>query len=102
MKIDYSRAHFATLIRAVVNEDVQILERAEELMTEAEMVVQRRHQNLWDPQPDRLITAGDNATLYDFGYLLRSEELCFWERERIQVSNILTSDIQTVPGCQVE
>ena len=36
MQIDYLRAQFvATLIRAVVNEDIQILERAEELMTEA-------------------------------------------------------------------
>jgi hypothetical protein len=103
MQIDYLRAQFvATLIRAVVNEDIQTLEEAEELITEAEIVVQRRHQNLWDPQPNRLITAGDNSTLYDFGYLLRSEELCFWERERIQVSNILTGDIQTVPGCQLE
>jgi len=103
MQIDYLRAQFiATLIRAVVNEDTQTLAQAEDILTEAEIVVQRRHQNLWDPEPDRLITSGNNSTLYDFGYLLRSEELCFWERERLQVSNILTGEIQTVPGCQLE
>ena len=58
--------------------------------------MQRRHQNLWDPQPDRLITAGDNATLYDFGCLLRSEErLCLGKRE-YKYPTFPTSDIQTV------
>ena len=103
MQIDYLRAaYMASLIRAVVQEDISMLEDAERILTEAEMVIEQRHLHLWDPQPERLITTGDNATLYDFGYLLRSEELCFWERERIQVSNLLSGDIETVPGCQLE
>lgn len=98
MQMDVLRARFmARLIEASIALDAGIL--AEALHLQARPIVDARHDALWDPDPERLLTEGDNHTLYDFGYLLRAEELCFWERELTQVRNYITGSSDTVPGC---
>ena len=100
MQIDVLRARFmARLIEASIAQDNELLAEAESLHLEARSVVDARHDALWDPDPERLLTEGDNHTLYDFGYLLRAEELCFWERELTQARNHITGSSDTVPGC---
>ena len=66
----------------------------------ARVVVDRRHAALHDPLGGTLIDDGvENATIYDYGYLLRAEELCFWERERIQAARLLEGSEEQVPSC---
>ena len=102
IEIDHLRASFmALLIRAAVNEDPTSLDAARLLLEEAQVVVARRHEALWDPNPERLINEGDNSTLYQFGYLLRSEELCFWEREALQVESHIMGISESIPGCNL-
>ena len=75
MQIDVLRARFmARLIEASIAQDTEVLAEAESLHLEARSVVDARHDALWDPDPERLLTEGDNHTLYDFGYLLRAED----------------------------
>ena len=102
MEINVLRTSFMShLIKASVNGDNEEVSMAEDLLNQAHAIVKRRHSSLWDPQKERLITTGENSTLYQFGYLLRTEELCFWERELIQVKNLLTGTSETVPGCNL-
>ena len=63
-------------------------------------VVSRRKSATQDPEGDRWMTpAWDNPTIYQYGYLYRSDTLCFWERERIKLEVIMGEDAGPVPGC---
>jgi hypothetical protein len=101
LEIDALRsAYMADLVRAVI--ETGDFAPAEAHLDEARVVIDRRHGALHDPQPQRLIEHGDNPTLYDYGYLLRAEQLCFWERERIQARNHVLGEGETVPACLFE
>lgn len=100
--IDALRAEFmAELIHASIDLDAARLDNATTLLAEAAELVAARHGEMHDPDPERLVTESNNDTLYDFGYLLRSEELCYWERERLQVVKHLTGENQEIPGCSL-
>ena len=100
MEIDVLRARFmARLVTASIDADPAELSAAEAHHARARSVVDTRHGALWDPDPARLLGTEENHTLYDFGYLLRAEELCFWERELTQVRNFVLDESETVPGC---
>lgn len=100
--IDLLRARFVgALYRAVLAEDPAVdLALADEALAEARMVVARRHADLHDPIGDTLLADEvGNATIYDYGYLLRADQLCFWERERTQAANLLEGASETPPSC---
>jgi hypothetical protein len=100
--IDAERALFmASLVDASIEGSQAHLDTATASLAQARKVVDRRHSALWDPSAQRLITKGRNNTLYDFGYLLRADELCYWERELLQVTELVTGDKQTLPGCSI-
>jgi len=100
MTTNVLRARFmANLIEASVTTNEQLLHDAERLFDEASTVIARRHQALWDPEPERLLVAGDNHSFYDYGYLYQAEEMCFWMRELTQVKNHLTNGSDPVPSC---
>lgn len=67
----------------------------------ARVVVARRHASLHDDVGGRLTVAGENPTLYQFGYLHRADELCYWEREAIQAANLIHGASDAVPGCSL-
>ena len=70
-----------------------------ETIAGARAIVERRHADLHDPLSERLLEDNDNPTVYQFGYLRRSEQLCFWERERILLARALeTVKVAFVPG----
>lgn len=69
------------------------------LLSEARAVVGRRHANLHDPDPQALVGAGENATIYQYGYLIRADELCFWERELVRLRNHVEGSDDPAPGC---
>ena len=60
------------------------LDLAEQHLTEAQVVITRRRENTWDPQGDRLFIENTNSTIYQFGYLHRVSDLCYWQREYTQ------------------
>jgi hypothetical protein len=62
--------------------------------------VDERHAHLHDPAGATLISPDwDNPTIYDYGYLLRADELCFWERERAELDVVMGLPDITVPAC---
>lgn len=76
------------------------LAEAEALLTDARAVVARRHAAFHDPEGDRWVDpAWENPTVYDYGYLLRADELCFWERELVQAKNVAYGTDEAPPGC---
>lgn len=113
VRISEARARFAWHLARAVSPSTGdrrteiALEAADAALADARAIVDTRHAALHDPEPARLLTKADNPTLYDFGYLLRAEELCFWERERMQAANALVAvdrlpaeaAMGPVPGC---
>lgn len=75
---------------------------ADAAMEAARAVVARRRASFHDPEGERLVAIEENPTLYDYGYLLRADQLCFWERERVQLGNVLEGTSEEVPGCALE
>ena len=61
--------------------------------------VDRRHAALFDPLGPLFTTEFKNPTIYDYGYLIRAEELCFWERELIEAQRIVEGSTQAAPSC---
>lgn len=74
------------------------LAAAEATLAEARTVVARRHADLHDADP-RLTDAGQNYTLYQYGYLYFANSLCFWERERVMAANAVRGTATIPPGC---
>ncbi len=105
LEIDVLRASFvadlytAVLHRVEGSDPQALIDSAETSLVQARGVVARRHAALHDPEPERLLVEGDNPTIYDFGYLLRAEELCFWERELVQARNEALDESAEVPTC---
>lgn len=105
LDIDAVRAHFAhwiaraTLAKADGTDPGTDLDDAETLIQDAAVIVARRHAALWDPAPERLITHNDNPTIYQYGYLARAEELCFWHRELALARNAVEGTSLSVDGC---
>lgn len=75
------------------------LVEADAALAEARGVVSRRHAALHDDVGGRLTVRGENPTLYPFGYLYWADELCYWEREAAQASNLLRGTASEIPSC---
>ncbi|MEQ1569177.1 MAG: hypothetical protein ABMA64_26310 [Myxococcota bacterium] len=99
--IDALRARFVARIYAgALSGDPTELAAADGLRAEAAEVVARRHARLWWPGGERILQMEDaNATLYQSGYLSKADTLCFWDRERTQLSNLLGGGSEPVPPC---
>ena len=69
-------------------------------MADARAPVDARHADLHWPGGTRIIASeDDNDCLYQWGYLAKAEELCFWDRELVQLDNMLNGTAQSVPPC---
>lgn len=102
LAIDRLRAHHAAdVAQGVLDMDLGPIEDASGRIDQARAIVDARHSDLADPDPERLLSEGENPTLYKYGYLLRAEELCFWERELIQARNVVAGESERVPGCSL-
>jgi hypothetical protein len=78
------------------------IEASEGTRAVAEGVVARRHADLHDPDPARLTGMLENPTFYDYGYLRHADTLCFWERDHVQVRNLVLGETTNDPGCTFE
>jgi hypothetical protein len=106
IEIDLYRARFAHAIWSSIvlharGEDTAAsVAEAERWLEAAHEVVRRRHADLHDPEPSRVVADRlRNETLYDYGYLREADQLCFWERELILTTNLLTGVSERVPPC---
>lgn len=102
IEIDLLRLRFVgALYQAVLDEDpTASLALADEQLLLARPVIARRHADLHDPLGPSLIAEElPNATIYDYGYLARAQQLCFWNRERVQVARLLEGGTDPVPSC---
>ena len=76
------------------------LTEADAAFAAGQEVVARRKAATRDPAGERwMAPAWDNPTIYQYGYLYRSDTLCFWERERLKLAVVMGEDAGPVPGC---
>lgn len=69
-------------------------------LSDGEAAVARRAAGFHDPNGARWVAPEwDNPTTYDYGYLLRADELCFWRRELAEARNEALDAGDTVPHC---
>ncbi|HLU67324.1 MAG TPA: hypothetical protein VKZ63_13660 [Kofleriaceae bacterium] len=101
------RARFiATAYRAVLahlagdaGEAERLRGELDELLAAGHEVVARRHADLHFPDPARLLEPDTNATFYQWGYLKQADELCYWERERVEVERLTAGATAPIPPC---
>jgi len=72
---------------------------AQELLAQARGVVARRHGDLHDTHGRRHLDKTANQTFYQFGYLFFADNLCYWDRELVQVGGVLGSTTAIPPSC---
>lgn len=101
LRAEFSAASYRAALSSVRGTDASAdLARMDAILTEARAVVARRHADLHWGGGDRIVSQSDsNATIYQFGYLAKADSLCFWERERIQVNNLVAGARDSVPPC---
>jgi hypothetical protein len=100
LEVDFLRARYvACVYRAVLDADRSVRDQARVFLERAAEVVSRRHADLHYPHPELLVTAGQNPTIYSFGYLKQAHELCLWRRELVKLDNALGFLYQDVPWC---
>jgi hypothetical protein len=64
-----------------------------------EVAVQRRHTDLHAGPDDRLLDRPTNATIYGYGYLHQADTLCYWRRERAEISTVIDGSTEIPPTC---
>lgn len=106
IEIDRLRAqHAATLATATADYgdglDISAhVATMQALEAEAAVVVARRLAGFHDPDGAELVAdSRPSAVLYQYGYLREANELCFWRRDRIELSNAAGVSDLRVPGC---
>lgn len=104
--VDLHRARFAHAIWSAIVAHARgmptgsAIADARAALEEARAVVARRHADLHDPEPERVIAPRlANETLYQYGYLREADRLCFWERELVLLTNLIDGADETIPGC---
>lgn len=102
---DLHRARFAHAVfsaaaaKAIAAPVEPHLQAASDALAAARAPVARRHGALHDPDPQSLLRRRRNATLYQHGYLFYADNLCYWERELIEVRNATTGASESLPAC---
>ena len=62
-------------------------------------VVARRHADFHFPDRSCLVGQDLNATFYQWGYLKQADELCYWERERVEIDRLVDGADTPIPTC---
>jgi hypothetical protein len=106
VEMDALRAEFAAAVfgAAVALGDGEspagFREEAVLKLTQAKQLAARRLDGFHDPDGDRWVRQEwENPTIYDYGYLARADAVCFWERELVQLTNLIDGADEPVPGC---
>jgi len=105
VEIDLLRAQFMkTLVEAVKSkvsggDPASVLDNAYQILSTAQQVVNRRHLVTWDSKTNQILNENSNATIYQFGYLHRANELCYWNREQVKATNAALEQNELALGC---
>ena len=102
IRVDYSINLYTATLSQLAGESAAAqddLDRARALLGAAQQVVARRHGDLHDGLGAKLIERTENQTFYQYGYLFMADTLCYWNRELVQVENVLAGTSEAVPGC---
>jgi hypothetical protein len=106
VEIDALRARFAgNLVGAVLTwadggDPTAELDAAAAARLTAADVVARRAAAFHDPDGERWTDQSwSNPTIYDYGYLREADTLCFWDREAVQVRNLVSAESEIPPAC---
>lgn len=106
LAIDVARVRFqeaalrAALAHGAGTDPVAHLADLDARLAEARTIVARRHGALHHPDPGAILDESRRtAGLYDFGYLRHADSLCYWERERTQLQNLVLHMTTAPPGC---
>ena len=78
------------------------LDEAAASLAVARAAVARRHADLHDGDSGLLTGPVDTATIYQFGYLLRADTLCYWDRDLAKARNASLGTTDSVPGCALQ
>ncbi|MDX2087219.1 MAG: hypothetical protein SFX73_05190 [Kofleriaceae bacterium] len=105
--IDALRAHFviATWEATLAHIDgdtaaaMTAIRAAEELAVRGQSIVTSRHADLHDKNSNRYLERTQNSTFYQFGYLYFAHNLCYWNRELLQVEAILGNSTMAPLSC---
>jgi hypothetical protein len=92
------RAVLAHLAGDAAGRDAALAER-DAALEAARPVVARRHADLHMPDPTDMVSFFENRTFYQFGYLEKADTLCYWEREVVEVANLVTGSSSPIPPC---
>lgn len=107
VQMDIHRAQFmehllSAMIEHRMNNGTESLSYLSSAATERQMgqaLMDQMRTQTWDPNGERLFTEGTNSTIYQFGYLHRASDLCYWQREEIQANNAISGTNEVPPGC---
>jgi hypothetical protein len=104
--IDALRARFAArvygsaLALAEGGDAESGLVAAEGILEDARDVVANRRAHAWWGGGDRIFRdQDDNDTIYRFGYLGKADTLCYWDRERAELANLVRGTTESIPPC---
>jgi hypothetical protein len=104
LSIDLYRAQFMqSLVQSVVakirEEDTRVyFDTAQNVLEKAQNVVDNRKHNAWDSR-EKLYSTDINSTRYQYGYLYRASDLCYWQRELALARNAVLEESNVVQGC---
>jgi hypothetical protein len=101
LRATFASQVFGAAVAQANGEDATALRNAAvATLADARAPVDARHADLHWPGGTRIIASeDDNDCLYQWGYLAKAEELCFWDRELVQLDNMLNGTAQSVPPC---
>ena len=102
LRVDYIIHLYTATLHKLSGDDATATEdltRARSLLGTAQQVVTRRHGDLHDDLGAKLTGPTENQTFYQYGYLFMADTLCYWNRELVQVQNILTGTSEATPSC---
>lgn len=106
LAVDVARVRFqeaalrAVLAHAAGADPSEDLVELDARLAEARTIVERRHGTLHTDDPDAILAVRRRtAGLYDFGYLRHADSLCYWDRERTQLRNLIFAETSSEPGC---
>ena len=107
VQMDIHRAQFMEyLLTAMLNHRQnnasgasEYLSKANDELQQGQSLMDTMRSVVWDPNGERLFTEGANSTIYQFGYLHRAGDLCYWQREYIQATNVIVGSNDSPPGC---
>jgi hypothetical protein len=102
LRVDYIIHLYTATLNKLSGDDAAAQEdvtRARSLLGSAQQVVTRRHDDLHDSLGAKLTGPTENQTFYQYGYLFMADTLCYWNRELVEVQNLLSGTSEPVPSC---